>query len=382
VRVLGTLEPGGAQLSALRLSVALRRHGITTMLLAGDATPAGLDLAARHGLPADAYRVSDVMPADSMQWTPSPQFADWLRLRLTDAELVHAHMIGAWWAAARALPPEVPLVASEHNQMTWPGADHTPQARQAAPRVDLFFAHGPSARAWAAGIGMDDGRLRDGRSSVHGLSARPLPGLPTPRLTFAGRLRSDKAPDVLVEGLALMDVPPPAYLIGDGPLRGSLSRLVAARGLDAVVHLPGWSFEPARYIAGASVHAVPSREESWSQSAVLALGLGVPVVGAEVDGLAHTLGEGRGILVPPQDPHALAEALTRVLAGERPDPLPGRAYARQFTSTAAAAIYARAYHQLLASRRKARKADTLPALKPAASVTARDASSATRKRKP
>ena len=364
MRVLGTLEPGGAQLSALRLSVALRRHGITTMLLAGDATPAGLDLAARHGLPADAYRVSDVMPADSMQWTPSPEFADWLRLRLTDAELVHAHMIGAWWAAARALPPEVPLVASEHNQMTWPGADHTPQARQAAPRVDLFFAHGPSARAWAAGIGMDDGRLRDGRSSVHGLSARPLPGLPTPRLTFAGRLRSDKAPDVLVEGLALMDVPPPAYLIGDGPLRGPLSRLVAARGLDAVVHLPGWSFEPARYIAGASVHAVPSREESWSQSAVLALGLGVPVVGAEVDGLAHTLGEGRGILVPPQDPHALAEALTRVLAGERPDPLPGRAYARQFTSTAAAAIYARAYHQLLASRRKARKADTLPALKP------------------
>ena len=139
-----------------------------------------------------------------------------------------------------------------------------------------------------------------------------------------------------------------AYLIGEGPMRGLLTRLVAARGLDAVVHLPGWSFEPARYIAGASVHVVPSREESWSQSAVLALGLGVPVVGTAVDGLAHTLGDGRGILVTPQDPNALAAALTLVLAGERPDPLPGQAYARQFTPTAAAAIYARAYHQLLA----------------------------------
>jgi glycosyltransferase involved in cell wall biosynthesis len=145
--------------------------------------------------------------------------------------------------------------------MTWPAVDHTPQARQAARRIDLFFAHGPSARAWAAGIGLDDGRLRDGRSSVRGLSARPLPGLPTPRLTFAGRLRGDKAPDLLIEALALMGAPPPAYLIGDGPLRGPLTRLVAATGLDAVVHLPGWSSEPARYIAGASVHVVPSREE-------------------------------------------------------------------------------------------------------------------------
>jgi len=252
----------------------------------------------------------------------------------------------------------VPLVASEHNEMTWPAVDHTPQAREAQWRVDLFFAHGPSARAWAAGIGIDDGRLRYGRSSVQGLSARPLPGLPTPRLTFAGRLRGDKAPDVLIEALALMGEPPPAYLIGDGPLRGPLTRLVAARGLDAVVRLPGWSFEPARYIAGTSVHVVPSREESWSQSAVLALGLGVPVVGTAVDGLAHTLGDGRGILIPPQDPPALAGALARVLAGERPDPAPGRAYARQFTPSAAAAMYARAYAQLLASPTRSGTAGT------------------------
>src|SRR4051795_3876396 len=43
VRAIGVLEPGGAQLSALRLSRALREHGIETRLLAGDATAAGLD---------------------------------------------------------------------------------------------------------------------------------------------------------------------------------------------------------------------------------------------------------------------------------------------------------------------------------------------------
>ncbi len=160
---------------------------------------------------------------------------------------------------------------------------------------------------------------------------------------------------MLIEALALIDAPAPACLVGDGPLRGALTRLIRARGLEAVVHLPGWSHERARYIAQATVHVVPSGEESWSQSAVLALGLGVPVVGTAVDGLARTLGEGRGVLVPPEDPRALAGALSRVLAGERPDPALGRAYARQFTPSAAAAVYASAYRQLLASRARAGK---------------------------
>jgi len=367
VRVLGVLEPGGAQLSALLLSAAQRRHGVATTLLAGDATPPGVALAARYGFPADAFRVSELVNPRSLQWTPEPAFAGWLGPRLASADLVHAHMVGAWWAAAQTVPPDVPLVASEHNQMSWPGGDHTAQAREAARRVDLLFAHGPAVSAWAAGLGLG-GRLREGCSPVEGLSVRPWPGLAWPRVTFTGRFRADKAPDVLVEALALLGVPPPAYLVGDGPMRPAMARLVRARGLQAVVRLPGWSYRPARYVAGASVHVVPSREESWSQSAVVALGLGVPVVGTAVDGLARTLGGGRGVLVPPDDPAALAAALSRVLGGQHPDPSPGRAYARQFTPSAASAIYLGAYRHLLASRARLRRPGT--AATPAASPPA------------
>jgi glycosyltransferase involved in cell wall biosynthesis len=349
VRILGVLEPGGAQLSALLLSAALRRPGVATTLLAGNATAPGLALAARHGFAAEAFRVSESAGPRSLQWTPEPMFAEWLSPRLAAADLVHAHMVGAWWAAARALPPHVPLVASEHNEMSWPDRDYTAEARAAARRVDLLFCHGPAVCAWAAGLGLGS-RLRAGRSSVQGLYARPLPGLAWPRLTFAGRFRADKGPDVLVEALALLAAPPPAYLVGDGPMRQALVQLVRDRGLQAVVRLPGWSYKPSRYVAGASVHVVPSREEAWSQSAVVGLGLGVPVVGTEVDGLAQTLGNGRGVLVPPGDPHAVAAALSAVLRGERPDPAPGRAYARQFTPGAAAAVYLDAYRRLLARR--------------------------------
>jgi hypothetical protein len=207
VRVLGVLEPGGAQLSALRLSAALRRQGVVTTVLAGDATPAGLALAARYGFAAEAFRVSELVGARSLQWTPEPVFAGWLGPRLSPADLVHAHMVGAWWAAAQAVPPDVPLVASEHNEMSWSGGDYTAQAREAARRVDLMFTHGPAVRHWAAGLGLG-GRLREGRSSVEGLSARPWPRLAWPRVTFTGRFRADKAPEVLVEALALLEAPP------------------------------------------------------------------------------------------------------------------------------------------------------------------------------
>lgn len=56
-----------------------------------------------------------------LQYDCSEGFARWLAPRLTDGDPVHAHMFGGWWAAARAAPAGVPLVASEHNAVRWPG---------------------------------------------------------------------------------------------------------------------------------------------------------------------------------------------------------------------------------------------------------------------
>ena len=188
VRVLGTPEPGGAQLSALRLSAALRRHGVATTLLAGDATAPGLELAARYGLPADAYRVRGRQLLPSLQWTPSPGFARWLGPRLGRADLVHAHMVGAWWAAALALPPDVPLVASEHRRSTGRGGTNDacgPALSCAVMRPPPFRPFTSEAVA-LAGPGRDAGRgvvlaaecasSRAGARSLTGISGQVISG--------------------------------------------------------------------------------------------------------------------------------------------------------------------------------------------------------------
>ena len=64
------------------------------------------------------------------------------------------------------------------------------------------------------------------------------------------------------------------------------------------------------------------------------------MVPANVDGFPETLANGRGILVPAEDPKALAVALERVLAGRlRPDTAAARVWARQFDAERVATIY-------------------------------------------
>src|SRR6266540_5752333 len=169
VRIIGVLEPGGAQLSALRLSRALAGIGIdSSLLLAGDATEAGVGVAGRYGVAMEAFSAGE--QRRRLQWTPDGAFVDWLRPRLVGADLVHAHMFGAWWAAAVALEGVgTPLVASEHNAVTWPHGDHSAAAKTAALRLAAFFAHGPAARAFAAAVGLDPRSVHEGCSAVEGL---------------------------------------------------------------------------------------------------------------------------------------------------------------------------------------------------------------------
>jgi glycosyltransferase involved in cell wall biosynthesis len=196
--------------------------------------------------------------------------------------------------------------------------------------------------------GLAPERVREGVSPVLGTEAYPAPGLPRPRIVFAGRLNPDKGPDVLVEALGLLPDPPPTLILGDGRMRAALQRRVHELGLTERVSFYGWVADPGPYIAGATVLAIPSRDEAFSQTAIIGLAHGVPVIGTEVDGFPTTLRGGRGILVAPDNPQALAAALQRVLDETLPRPRPLRSLAERHAPARVAAIYASTYRALVA----------------------------------
>jgi glycosyltransferase involved in cell wall biosynthesis len=346
LRVIGNVEPGGGQLSALRLGAALERRGYSVRFAAGSATEDGIELFRSHGFELELYGVRR-----NLQYVPDSRFADWLAPRLEEVDLVHAHQFGAWWAAARAAPPHVVVVGSEHNAYQWPTGVAPIGIRAALRRLDALFVHGPAARRQLLALGAPPGLLREGRSAIDDITPAepraPLRHPPGERLVYAGRLHEEKGPDLLLEALALMPAPPFAQLIGSGPLETSLRERARALGLERAVTFPGWQARPADWIAGASACVVPSRFDAWSQTAVLAMALRVPVVGFAVDGLAEVLADGRGIAVAPESPAGLARAFTGLLAGEAHAGLDAaQRYAACFTSDNVADVYERSYLEL------------------------------------
>jgi len=347
LRVIGNLEPGGGQLSALRLAFALRRRGWDVSFAAGSATPDGLSLFRSYGVEVELYGSSR-----NMQYLPDPKFADWLAPLVGEVDLVHAHMFGAWWAASRAAAGDVVVAGSEHNEYRWPSDPPLDELAAALRRLDLLFVHSPAARVQLLAAGASPARLRDGCSAIdESMTAVRLRGREAARIVYVGRLHHEKGPDLLLDAVALLGRDVTVQVIGSGPFEGALREQVRALGLEGVVSFVGWQRDPARWIAGASTCVVPSRFDAWSQTGVLAMALRVPVVATDVDGLAQVVSGGRGISVPPENPAALAHAIRAVLDGHsQVDFDAAERYAARFTADAVADFYEDCYAEV--SRRQ------------------------------
>jgi glycosyltransferase involved in cell wall biosynthesis len=104
--------------------------------------------------------------------------------------------------------------------------------------------------------------------------------------------------------------------VGDGPARPDLEARTADLGLADRVEFRGWRSDLGSEFASFDVLAVPSRLEGFGMAAAEALLAGVPVVASRTGGLPEVVAHGEtGLLVPPDDPVALAGALRTVLDG-------------------------------------------------------------------
>ena len=314
VRAIGVLEPGGPQLSALRSQPRAPR--------ARDR-----DRDRRGGRVARRASTSPARTASRSSTSPRSATCSGSRARRSPSGSPSASRAPtsstATCSARGGRPPaRRPPGCRSSPASTTRSAGRARRTTTTPPPSragsGCFFGHGPESRAWAARVGVPGDRIVVGESAIEGLDARPQADMPLPRITFAGRLAADKGADVLVEAIGMLADPPPTYLLGDGELRAALEHQVASLGLQDVVRFSGWQAQPERFIAGATVHVVPSRREAWSQSAVLAMGLGVPVVAQRRRGPA---GDARQPTAarssPAEEPRALASAIGAVLVGPR-----------------------------------------------------------------
>jgi 2-deoxystreptamine N-acetyl-D-glucosaminyltransferase/2-deoxystreptamine glucosyltransferase len=148
-------------------------------------------------------------------------------------------------------------------------------------------------------------------------SADVFPGVPRPRIGYVGRLAPQKRADRLVEAFGRMRETASLVLVGDGPDRSLVQRLVAAspaRDRITEVGFVDHSVVPA-VLASLDVLVLPSQYEEMGSVLTEAMAAGLPVVASDVGGIPEVVRDGvTGLLVPPEDVEALATALDRLVA--------------------------------------------------------------------
>lgn len=125
-----------------------------------------------------------------------------------------------------------------------------------------------------------------------------------------------KGHEHLLAALALVKqegIPFRCLLVGDGPLSSSLFGLVDALGLEKEVRFLGRRDDVPQILAGVDIVVLASVQEVTPLSIVEAQLAGRPVVATDITGVPELIEhEATGLLVPPADSGALAEALIRL----------------------------------------------------------------------
>jgi len=306
----------GAENHLVQLTAALSRRGWDCDVLIPSPAPEKLEPLAEALGPA-CKRV-ELMP---MEHDVSPALVRRLVGLLSSGryDIAHAHLVHADWhlAVASAFSPRVPLVSSKHN----PDPFRRGPVFRVVERLSL--------RRYSAVIAISDslGDFLKQTTNVnpvtihYGLAAPDRPpereAGEVARLLAVGRLEEQKAFEIAVQAVASLRSAHPGVrldIAGEGSERRRLTRVIQEQGLADSVALLGERRDVMELMRRADVLVHPARWEGFGLVLLEAMSAGLPIVASGVGAVPEIVEDGvTGILVPPDDPQALANALSRLI---------------------------------------------------------------------
>jgi glycosyltransferase involved in cell wall biosynthesis len=210
---------------------------------------------------------------------------------------VHEFKINWGWLAQAWLAPQVCVVS------------------RALQEHLVWFYHVPPDRVSVIRMGVPQVTLApDTTRTLRTLLKESSSG---PVIGYIGRLAEEKGVTTLLQALpAVFKRHPESCLviIGDGNQRMALEAQTASLRIHEQVYFAGERRDASELMAAMAIIVVPSLTESFGLVAAEALAAARPVVASAVGGLPEVVEHGvTGLLVPPADPAALAQAIIQVL---------------------------------------------------------------------
>jgi glycosyltransferase involved in cell wall biosynthesis len=354
LHVITRLILGGAQENTLLTVTHLDRGRYATTLASGptegpegsleDRIPANVEFVRVSELVRDPHPVSDVVALGRLT----------ALMRRGRYHIVHTHttkagLLGRIAAAAARVPVVVhtPHGHAFHDYLGSAGSRALVWAERAlarwtdrmiclteAEKADhVRFGIGPAEQFEVIHSGVDIEGFAATRIS-RGEKRKAL-GLPPagPLVGCVARLVHVKGVHYLLDAVPVIRAAVPAatvVFVGDGPLRGELERRAAMNGLNGAAVFLGLRRDVAEILPLFDVVVLPSLNEGMGRAAVEAMAAGRPVIGAKVSGIQNVIKDGEtGLLVPPADATALAQAVIRCLG----DPNSSRAMGKRARQT-------------------------------------------------
>lgn len=137
------------------------------------------------------------------------------------------------------------------------------------------------------------------------------------QLVTVCRLIPAKGLDILLKACAELKVQGHAYvlhIIGDGPIRRDLEELAQSLGIYEETIFYGYTLHPEEFMPFFDVFVLPSRAEAFGSVFAEAALCCLALVGTDIGGIAEQIEDGvNGLLVPSEDPLALATALEKLI---------------------------------------------------------------------